>query len=182
MGRYERSPLLLLLFVAGCRHPGGSTQANVDAGAPTAAVVRHPDSAAAIRSCTVGLARASKVAVAEKAPVMMAECRGLYARPACRDAWLAGPLQVLAACRTAYCADLPAPKPVLCDALPAAASDQREAWPALNDAILAFDHGLGADTPAVTREFFRAYGQLQRLLFVGHGVTITQPAAGAHGP
>jgi hypothetical protein len=164
--RSEIFALVLMLALAACSR-GSET-------ASTNAVGRHPDSEAAIHRCEAGIRAGHAAGVGDMAAVTMAECRFLYAKPACRDAWEASPgigtaTRVVRACRDAYCGDLPVPKPRLCGVLPADDQALRSAWPELNDAILELDHG---DVAGWKREFFTRYARLQRLMIVGVGVQL----------
>jgi len=162
----KRAVLALALVLAACSQRGED--------ASPKAVARHPDSDAAIHRCESGMRRASAARVEDKATVMMAECRFLYAKPACRDAWEASPgigtaTKVVGACRDAYCDDLPAPKPRLCGAPAADDHELRSAWPELNDAILKLDHG---DVAGLKREFLANYSRLQKVMIVGVGTKL----------
>jgi hypothetical protein len=154
--------LAALLLLAACDPKEGAARA------------QHPDSAGAIRRCAAGMARATSAPVREKATIIMAECRFLYARPACRDAWDAKPdegtsLRVVRACRDAYCGDLHTPRPGLCTAWPAEDEDARAGWPELNAAILALDHG---DPDATSRAFLANFARLTKVFIVGVGTSL----------
>jgi hypothetical protein len=165
-----RALLLLLLTLAAC----GTRDDAKPKPEPGATSAHHPDSAAALRRCAAGMGQAASVPVEDKATVIMASCRLMYARPACHDAWAAKPgpgsaEAIVRACRDAYCGDLPEPRPPLCAAWPADDADVRAGWPALDEAILRFDHGP-LEGPG--RDFLAHFTRLSQTFLAGTGAKL----------
>src|SRR5688572_9749018 len=121
--------VLLVALAAGCgRSPAAELDARVDRCA-AALEAAGPDQLAAAH------ARA---------------CRPIYRAAACRDAFAAAEqmdpsvraAHLVETCRAAYCPRLAAPRPGLCEQLPAAPSQRLAGWRELQLAILR--HELGA--------------------------------------
>jgi hypothetical protein len=135
---------------------------------------RHPDPTGAIARCRDAIrANGPEVPPAERAAAMGLACADLYVEPACRDALRTFndvPAHERASrfartCASAYCPQLPAPRPALCarDLDSVRASELGPLWSELGEAILKYD--LGTEHVAAAREA------------LGPSVTVAPPRA-----